>query len=215
MSSKITRVGIISDTHIKHSKDIPSAIPESFKSLDLIIHLGDFVSPELLDYLKSLSNFYGVAGNHDPKSIKAVLPQSDVVEINGKRLGLLHGYWSPFFGQQRSLGKFKNDNVDAILYGHTHVIRNEKIKDILFFNPGSAAAMWPSPWKTYGILNIGDTVTGEIVSIANKEKVGLTKYMDAVIDRAMVLKWICGSSCIPDYSLNHLYNRSIGEVESI
>jgi uncharacterized protein len=199
--SKIVRIGVLSDTHIHKLKDTPGSLLDFLKAFDLVIHLGDFVSPELVEYFKSFNNFYGIAGNHDPHTVKAILPRNDVVEVNGKRLGLLHGYWFPLFGQRRSLARFKKEKVDAILYGHTHVIRNEKVNNILFFNPGSACALWPAPWKTYGILKVGEKVTGEIVSFAKNDRGGFSRYTDSVVSRDKVMKWICGAPRLPDYSI--------------
>jgi uncharacterized protein len=199
LSHKVIQIGVLSDTHSHSMQEIPSALLEGIKNYDLIIHLGDFVNPELVEHLKSFNNFYGIAGNHDPHTIKSVLPSRDVVEVNGKRLGLIHGYWFPFFCQHRSLARFQKDKVDAILYGHTHIIRNEMINDILFFNPGSASALWPAPWKTFGVLNVGETISGEIVSVAGKGPVGFAKLTDSMIDRNTVVKWVCGGQRIPDY----------------
>jgi putative phosphoesterase len=198
LSNKVVKIGVFADTHIYSLKEIPQPFLASLKGLDLVIHLGDFVCPELADYLKSCNNFYGIAGNHDPHTIKSMLPSQDVIEINGKRLGLMHGYWFPLFCQHRSLARFKKDKVDAILYGHTHVIRNEIVNNILFFNPGSASALWPAPWKTFGILRVGDQITGEILSISGKGKAGFAKITDSVIDRNTIIKWVCGSPRVPD-----------------
>ena len=123
--SKVIRIGVLADTHVHDLKEISPTLLDNLKTMDLVIHLGDFVSMDLVDYFKSFNNFYGVAGNHDPHTIKAILRRSDVIEVNGKRLGLLHGYWFPFFCDHRSRARFKKEHVDAILYGHTHVIRNE------------------------------------------------------------------------------------------
>ncbi len=198
MTKKATTIAVLSDTHFHHFNEVPSSLLESLKAFDMVIHLGDFVNEELVEYFRTFNNFYGIAGNHDPQSVKKILPKTDVIEINGKRLGLLHGYWFPFFCQQRSLAKFKNDKVDAILYGHTHVIRNEMVDDILFFNPGSASALWPAPWKTYGVLNVGESVTGEIISIPGEAMRGFSKLTDAIIKRNQVLRWICGADRNPD-----------------
>jgi predicted phosphodiesterase len=124
------------------------------------------------------------------------------VEVNGKRLGLLHGYWFPFFGGMRSKARFKKERVDAILYGHTHVIRNEVADNMLWFNPGSAAALWPAPWITYGILNVGETITGEIISLEGKSRAGFSKLTDAIVSRNTVIKWVCGAPRSPTIAKN-------------
>jgi uncharacterized protein len=200
LGSKVVRIGVLSDTHIHDMKDIPVSLLNIFKSFDLVIHLGDFACLELVEYFRSFNNFYGIAGNHDPHSVKAILPRADVIEVNGKRLGLLHGYWFPFFTQERSIARFRKEKVDAILYGHTHVIRNEMVQNTLFFNPGSIFALWPAPWKTYGIVNVGDTLKGEIVSLPGKGRVGFSRFTDAIVDRNTVIRWVCGAPRVPDCS---------------
>jgi uncharacterized protein len=211
LSKKVTKIGVISDTHFHHFKEVPGALLEYLKTFDLVIHLGDFVNKDLVDYFRGFNNFYGIAGNHDPQSVKKILPMADVIEVNGKRLGLLHGYWSPFFGQNRSLARFRKDKVDAILYGHTHVIRNEIADGILFFNPGSASSIWPAPWRTYGVLNVGESITGEIISFPGEAMRSFSKFTDIIVKRNRVLKWICGTERQPNYSVESVnkFNRVV------
>jgi uncharacterized protein len=204
LSNKVTRIGVISDTHFHHFKEVPVALLEHLKTFDMVIHLGDFVNKDLVDYFRSFNNFYGIAGNHDPQSIKKILPAADVIEVNGKKLGLLHGYWCPFFGQNRSLARFKKDRVDAVLYGHTHVIRNELAGNILFFNPGSASSIWPAPWRTYGEVTVGDSITGAIISFPGEAMRSFSKITDIIVKRNRVLKWICGTERRPDFSAEPL-----------
>ena len=199
--SKVTRIGVIADTHIHQINEIPAYLVECLKTFDLVIHLGDFVSMEIVDYFKSYPNFYGIAGNHDPQTVKSRLGRDQVIEVNGKRLGLIHGYWFPLFFRHRSFQRFKNEKVDAILYGHTHVIRNEIINDILVFNPGSACALWPAPWKTYGILKVGESITGEVVSFDKDKKGFISKYTDSVVERDKIIRWACRAPRLPDYSV--------------
>jgi uncharacterized protein len=190
---------VISDTHQHRLEDLPAALNEMMGQVDLILHMGDFVCMDLVDMLKKMNNFHGIAGNHDPHSIKAIFPKDDLIEVNGKRLGLLHGYWFPFFCDDRSRARFRGENVDAIIYGHTHVIRNEITNGTLFFNPGTASAMWPAPWKTYGILNVGEEVKGEIVEVGKKEKGKFEKMFDKAVTRETILKLTCGTR-YPDHS---------------
>ena len=107
----------------------------------------------------------------------------------------------PAFKAGRSW-RFKKEKIDAILYGHTHVIRNEMAHNILFFNPGSAFASWPAPWKTHGILNVGEQIFGEIVSVSGRGIAGFSKYTDAIVKRNTIIKWVCGSPRFPDYSID-------------
>lgn len=196
---------VIADTHIKKFTTIPEDLEKVIKKADLILHLGDFTSPDLFEYLKGLNNFYGIAGNHDPHCIKSLLPKTDVIEINGKRLGLLHGYWFPLFCQHRSLARFQHEKIDAIIYGHTHIVRNEIANNILFFNPGSASALWPAPWKTYGILDIGDTINGEIRFLGKKQENSIEKCFDKLITREQIIRIICGKNRLHTAGKESLY----------
>ena len=195
MSKKVTRIGVLSDTHYHKFDEVPNSLLESIKKFDMIIHLGDFVSKDLVEHYKSFNNFYGIAGNHDPQSVKKMLPKTDVIEINGKRLGLLHGYWFPFFCQDRSLARFKKDKVDAILYGHTHIIRNELAKNILFFNPGSVCGRFPAMHRSYGILTVGDEITSEIVTIEEKKYYYLHRCINLA---SKAVSYCCGLNKSPD-----------------
>ncbi len=158
------RIGVLADTHAESVSDMPLTLLGDLASLDLIIHLGDFHSQQFFEELKTLGNFCGVYGNHD-SAIKALLPKKDILLINGKRIGLIHGHGcSVPMGLTLGLrNHFKKDDVDAILCGHTHLAVNKTEEDgMFFFNPGSAIARFPAAQNSYGILTIGDTVTATI-----------------------------------------------------
>ena len=140
------KICVISDTHARHIEDLPSSLISVMKSVDIIIHLGDYDTVEMVHEMKKLGNFWGVTGNHDSAKIRAVLPKKDILEVNGKKLGLIHGHGCSMpTGLKTGLkSRFNGDKVDAILYGHTHVTRNKVVDDVLYFNPGSAAGRFPA-----------------------------------------------------------------------
>lgn len=157
------KIGVISDTHVSRIDQLPKRLIDSLKEVDLIVHLGDYTGIELLEGLRELGSFQGVFGNMDPLAIRAELPEKDVIDVDGKRLGLIHGWGAPTGIHEKIRGHFKG--VDAILYGHTHMAMNKAIGDVLFFNPGSATGKFPALQKTYGILVIEDSLRGEIITI--------------------------------------------------
>lgn len=157
------KIGVLSDTHISTFDQLPSNLLERLKEADLIVHLGDYTGEELLDGLRKVGNFRGVFGNMDSPAIRALLPETEVLELNGKMVGMVHGEGPPWGLENRIKGRFKR--VDAILYGHSHIAKNEFRNGMLFFNPGSATGRFPAPQKTYGILTIEESLTGEIVRI--------------------------------------------------
>jgi putative phosphoesterase len=60
---------------------------------------------------------------------------------------------------------FKNDGVDIVIFGHSHQPFNQMVKGILFFNPGSPTDEIFAPYKSFGIIEINDTIEARIVKI--------------------------------------------------
>lgn len=133
-----------------------------FRDVDKIFHTGDFVDASVAEYLSSLKALIAVCGNMDPYPIRKIFPPKQVIELEGFRIGLIHGGGAPFGIESRIRDEF--DEVDAIIYGHTHTPANHQVKNIFFFNPGSPTrSFWHG--ATLGILNIGEKIEGEIITI--------------------------------------------------
>jgi putative phosphoesterase len=145
--------------------DLPKESVNLLKSMDLILHIGDYTGEGLLDKLSKLGNFKGVYGNMDPTSVRKELPENMTLELNGFKVGVTHPSegGSPFRIENRIKKKF--EQVDTIIFGHTHHPKNEVINGILFFNPGSITGKFPARHKTFGILRIDKVVKGEIVKL--------------------------------------------------
>ena len=89
------KIGVISDTHLKAPNPfIEEVIETYFKSVDLILHGGDFFSLELLDAFRG-KKIIAVAGNCDSTEVKQRFSQKEVVTINQFRIGLIHGWGWP------------------------------------------------------------------------------------------------------------------------
>jgi putative phosphoesterase len=150
------RIGVVSDTHATSLAEIPEQILLALAEVDLIIHSGDFVIKDVLDGLKQLGEVKAVQGNMDSDELKRILPEKELLVIEGKRIGIIHGWGSPY-GIDDRVGKMFED-VDVIVYGHSHYSQNEVKKGVLFFNPGRAR-------NSFGILTIGEEVSGEIINL--------------------------------------------------
>lgn len=151
------RIGVISDTHANAIENIDHRIIEAMNAVDLIIHAGDITSMEVLDKLKSLNKVVAVKGNMDSPDIKNRLPETEKIEIDNKKIRIIHGWGAPIGLEYKLLERF--DDADVIIYGHTHVPMNKIIKNILCFNPGTAR-------KSYGLLDIKDgKIKGEIIKL--------------------------------------------------
>jgi uncharacterized protein len=158
-------VGVLSDSHVNDSKSLPKKAVDLLEGTDIIVHTGDYTGIGLVNDLKRLGEFQGVHGNMDPQNIKEELPASRILELNGFRIGVTHPSegGSPFGIEKRIKSKF--ENVDAIVFGHTHRPKNEVIEGILFFNPGSISGRSPEIEKTFGILKIDTEIQGEIIKL--------------------------------------------------
>lgn len=150
------KIGVLSDTHLHFVEELPQQIKKAFSEVDLIVHTGDFVMLEVLEGLREIGEVKAVRGNMDSAEIRNILPEKELIVINSKRIGIIHGSGSPWGIENRVREKF--DQVDVILYGHTHQAKNEVIGGVLFFNPGQAR-------NSYGILQIGEDVRGQIIKV--------------------------------------------------
>lgn len=128
------RIGVLSDTH---TSGLSPEVLKKLKglNLDLIIHCGDYTDINVVHQLRALGNFCGVVGNMDPSEIRSILKEKEIIEAEGKKIGIIHGY-GLFFTDKKLEGRFKEEKIDLFLYGHTHRLRTEKKKDIYYLNPG-------------------------------------------------------------------------------
>jgi putative phosphoesterase len=165
MNSKIL---IIGDTHMNSYQQLPSELKKQIIRSDWLIHVGDYISEQLLLTLreKKGSNFKGVYGNADPNSIREILPDVVIIEINGRKIGLSH----PSSGgaenstKNKVLSQFVKKNVDIIIYGHTHEAKIEISENILLINPGKAYIESSSytPEASYVLLTIGRKIKARL-----------------------------------------------------
>jgi hypothetical protein len=161
---RIVRVGVLSDTHLSRvSRDLEDILDGQLSQTDLILHAGDYVSPEVVRYLSKRS-FKGVHGNMDSLELKETLPEKAVIEVGPWKVGLIHG-WGPAAGLEEKI-RLEFQDVDVIVYGHAHRAANHRENGVLLFNPGTATGYAHSGLNSVGVLEFGETVEGEIIDIA-------------------------------------------------
>ena len=159
------RIVAISDTHATSVQEFPTVLLDNLKKADMIIHTGDYASKTVLDQLKAFKNFRGVYGNMDPLEIRMEVPEKAVFDVAGFRIGLTHpSEGGPPFGIENLVRK-KFDQVDLIIYGHTHNAKNERKGGVLFVNPGSLMGVWPAKSRTFAIIEINQTIEARIIQI--------------------------------------------------
>ena len=160
-------IGLISDTHIPdRAKEIPEKVITTFKDVDLILHAGDLTSTQVIDELEKIAPTIAIQGNMD-RVAGIKLPNAKVIEVEGLKIGLMHGEVYPRGDTQQLLYLAKQLNVNILVSGHSHQPKIEQIEDILLLNPGSPVVPRLAD-RTVMLLKINNKdVDVEVVKIGN------------------------------------------------
>jgi len=169
MSVKIL---IIGDTHLNSFENLPKEMVQAIKEVDWIIHVGDYTSIDIVEGLIRCKGdkFKGVFGNADPLSIRKVLPDKVILDIKGKKIGITHPSCGgpETFIKARVKREFKENDVDAIIFGHTHEPEIVEVNKILLINPGKGYLeknTFGTP-TSFAILKVTETLQAEIITVA-------------------------------------------------
>jgi uncharacterized protein len=155
-------IGVISDTHLRGpDPELAARLAQVFAGVDLILHAGDITNLTVLDMLEA-PEVIAVAGNMDEPAVGQSLPDKRVVEVEGARIGLIHGWGSPFGLAGRVAASFSG--VDCVVFGHSHRPMNAVTDGVLMFNPGSVSRGLVGS-GTVGLLTVGQGISGTIVKI--------------------------------------------------
>ena len=159
----MTTILVISDTHSSHIAQLEPGVVQAIGEADILVHCGDYTQKTLLDELRAKARrFVGVYGNVDSSDIRNELQSRQVLEVDGKKIGVAHPHWGgpPIGIEEALLAEFRG--VDVIVFGHTHEADKRMMSGVLVLNPGQAYASWGVP-ATVGVLTISDgKIEGEI-----------------------------------------------------
>ena len=140
-------VGVMSDSHDNLEKVSKALKVFSGKEINLLIHLGDIISPfTLIRILEFFPKSIIVLGNNDGDKIllKELASKAGAtiknniheITIAQRKLLLIHGFGPKQLTKQLATALAKQGNYDAVLYGHTHEVDVRKINNTLLLNPG-------------------------------------------------------------------------------
>ena len=162
------RILVLGDTHISNFKDLPEKMIQLIQDADWVIHVGDYTSIDvLLGFIKMKGpHFRGVYGNADTMKIRERVLAKDIIEISEKRIGITHPAAGGTYEntKKKVIKEFKNCEVDAIVYGHTHDPLIEDFHGILLVNPGKGylEENFFGPPTSVAILTIEKKISGKI-----------------------------------------------------
>jgi putative phosphoesterase len=137
-------IGVIADTHGLLRPEAEAAL----RGVAAIIHAGDIGAPAVLERLAALAPVTAVRGNNDRGGWAETLPLTDVLDIDGALLYVLHDV-KELDLDPRAAG------FAAVIAGHSHQPRAEARDGVLFFNPGSAGPRRFRLPVTVGRLTVG------------------------------------------------------------
>lgn len=136
----------------------PEAV-EALRGSQQIIHAGDVGSPGILAELSAIAPLTAVRGNVDKAAWARALPETEVLEVGGISVYVLHDL------AQLDLNP-KAAGFSVVVSGHSHVSKQETRDGVLYFNAGSAG---PQRFKlpvSVGKLIVNNTgVRGEILQL--------------------------------------------------
>jgi putative phosphoesterase len=148
-------VGIISDTH---GMLRPEAL-HALRGSDYIIHAGDVGDPQILAELSRIAPLTAIRGNIDRDAWADRLHETEVLEIAGQSFYILHDR------NQLDLNP-EAAGFASVISGHSHKPNIEVMKDVLYFNPGSAGPRRFRLPITVGRITIdGDRLQPEIINL--------------------------------------------------
>jgi putative phosphoesterase len=150
-------IGVISDTHGLLRPEALAALRGS----EHIIHAGDVGAPEILEKLATIAPVTAVRGNVDQEAWARKLPQTEVIEISGVSIYVLHDL------AQLDL-KPEASGFDVLIFGHSHIPEQETRNGVLYFNPGSAGPRrFKLPISVGRLIAEQGKIRGEFVTISD------------------------------------------------
>ena len=140
-------IGIISDTHENEAVIKKAVRIFKEKNVEFVVHCGDIISPPMLEYFKEL-RMKIVFGNNDGErnglNAKARefgfgdITDEKEFEYKSKKFYVYHGTNMAMLDNS-----IKSNKYDYILTGHSHLKRNDKIRNTRVINPGALFRVYP------------------------------------------------------------------------
>jgi putative phosphoesterase len=149
-------IGVISDTHGLLRPEAPAALA----GVEHILHAGDVGDPAILDALRKLAPVTAIRGNVDTHGACAELPATEMVELGGCLIYMLHSIDDLDLSPSAA-------GVRMVVYGHSHKPAIQERAGVLYLNAGSAGPRRFLLPVTVAIVRIEDgRPSAEIVELA-------------------------------------------------
>jgi hypothetical protein len=148
-------IGVISDTHGLLRSEATAVL----RGVNHILHAGDVGDSAILAALRAIAPVTAIRGNIDTKGACARLPATELVELGGHSIYLLHDIAELDLDPAAA-------GISAVISGHSHQPKILRHKGVLYFNPGSAGPRRFSLPISLGFLEIvDDAITPRLVEL--------------------------------------------------
>lgn len=153
-------VAVVSDTHLpRGARELPAAVEAHVREADLVIHSGDFTSPELVERFRTMGPpLIAVHGNADEGSVRDALPATATVTCGGVTIGVVHN-GGPEAGRVARLRR-RFPECGIVVFGHSHIPLLAGDGDLTIVNPGSAADRRRQPHHSMALIRIAGGEAG-------------------------------------------------------
>ena len=145
------RIGVISDTHGL----LDARILEVFQGVNLILHAGDVGGEEILLELGSIAPVRAVLGNNDGFPLASRLRETELLELEGERVLLIHQVGRPEHPAPALQLLLVKTRPTLVVFGHTHAPFHATFRGVRFLNPGGAGPRRFRLPRTVAVLELG------------------------------------------------------------
>jgi putative phosphoesterase len=148
-------IAVLSDTHMpKGGRALPPHCVELLGEAEAVLHAGDFFTVATLRQIEALcpGPLHAVHGNVDEGELRAALPETVEVQLDGARVAMVHDAGPSHRRLARMQARFPR--ADAVVFGHSHLPLHEEEDGFQIFNPGSPTERRRAPRHSMGVLRI-------------------------------------------------------------
>ncbi len=158
------RLLLIADTHVPNrARDLPAQVWDEIAAADVVVHAGDWVTPELLDEVETrAARLVACWGNNDGPVLRARLPERADVTLSGVRFTVVHETGAAVGREARMSRLYPGSGV--LVFGHSHIPWDTTTKTGLrLLNPGSPTDRRRQPFCSYMTASVEHGALTDVV----------------------------------------------------
>jgi putative phosphoesterase len=155
---------LIADTHVPNrARDLPARVWEEVAAADVVLHAGDWITPQLLDQLEArATTLVACWGNNDGPALRRRLPERADATLAGVHFTVVHETGAAVGREARMSRRYPD--TDVLVFGHSHIPWDTTTPTGLrLLNPGSPTDRRRQPSCTYMTASVDDGALEDVV----------------------------------------------------